>query len=97
MGFSITSAVFGAVIVTYYSIISTEMYDNGILVNIIMIILGSGEFGIGILAAVYCCFIKPCACCVVASPPEVSILLILRLKNVSLCEITVKSSVLEFV
>ena len=83
MAFAITSAVFGAVIVTCYSIILTYMNDNdnGMLESIFMIIFGTGEFGIGILAAVYCCLIKPCTCCVVASPPEVSILLILRLKK----------------
>ena len=78
MGLSITSSVFGGVIIICYSIsISVyhywgynHYYDKNhseMAITAIILILGIIEFGIGIWAAVLCCFLTNCNCCITAA------------------------------
>lgn len=82
MGFSITSAVMGGVIIICYSIAISWIgdydyrygrgyysYDGRIAILAIMLILGIIAFGAGIWAAICACLMKPCACC---GQPQVS-------------------------
>jgi len=78
MGFSITSAVLGGVIIICYSLsiaqCRQERKDLGdryppyyvlkIAINAMIIILGIVEFVIGIWAPICCCVMNPCSCCV---------------------------------
>ena len=80
MGFSITSAVFGGMIIITYSIAITYYqdpynYDENdvrLALSAIILILGIVEFGIGIWAAVCLCMMKPCTCCYGNPPQQVS-------------------------
>lgn len=78
MGFSITSSVFGGVIIICYSI-SISMYHywryglyyndynhSEMAITAIILILGIAEFVIGIWAAVLCCYLTNCNCCTTA-------------------------------
>ena len=83
MGFSITSAVMGGVIIICYSIVISwigdydyrygrgyyDRYDGRMAILAIMLILGIIAFGAGIWAAICACLMKPCACC---GQPQVS-------------------------
>ena len=82
MGFSITSAVMGGVIIICYSIVISWIgdydysygrgyyrYDGRMAILAIMLILGIIAFGAGIWAAICACLMKPCACC---GQPQVS-------------------------
>lgn len=82
MGFSITSAVMGGVIIICYSIVISWIgdydysyergyyrYDGKMAILAIMLILGIIAFGAGIWAAICACLMKPCACC---GQPQVS-------------------------
>ena len=70
MGFAITSAVFGGVVIICYSL-SVAIYDHEgryfreshhseMAVTVIILILGIVEFAIGIWASVLCCLIVNC-------------------------------------
>ena len=78
MGFSITSAVFGGVIIICYSVMiaavtgNDDYYDyydyddkrdSKLAILAVMLILGIATFVVGIWAAVCCCLLTPCACC----------------------------------
>ena len=75
MGFSITSAVLGGVIIICYSIAISQFrrYDYGrdncynyngkMAVLAIMLVLGIVTFGAGIWAAICTCSMDPCCCC----------------------------------
>ena len=74
MGFSITSAVLGGIIVAFYSMTIGDKagYSGGreyvarMAICAVILTLGAAEFIIGIWAAVCCFFfMKPCTCCVV--------------------------------
>ena len=39
------------------------MYDAQLAIAAVLLFLGIVEFVIGILAAVCCCMMRPCACC----------------------------------
>lgn len=79
MGFSITSAVMGGVIIICYSIVISGLsvyydyydysYRGKMTILAIMLILGIIAFGAGIWAAICACLMKPCACC---GQPQVS-------------------------
>ena len=82
MGFSITSAVMGGVIIICYSIVISWIsdidysygrgyygYDGRMAILAIMLILGIIAFGVGIWAAICACLMKPCCCC---GQPQVS-------------------------
>ena len=60
MGFSITSAVLGGLIIICYSM---STFSNVRAITVIILILGIIAFAIGIWAAVYLCSMKPCTCC----------------------------------
>jgi len=76
MGFSITSAVMGGVIIICYSIVISGLsdyydysygrgyysYRGKMAILAIMLILGIIAFGAGIWAAICACLMKPCAC-----------------------------------
>ena len=77
MAFSITSAVFGGIIILFSSIsIATrrdwqdssyypddyENYDAEMAISAIILVLGIAAFVIGIWAPICCCLMKPCAC-----------------------------------
>ncbi|XP_078382752.1 uncharacterized protein LOC144665383 [Oculina patagonica] len=78
MGFSITSAVLGGIIVTFYSMAfggeigysGENGYDARMAICAVILTLGIAEFIIGIWAAVCCCLMKPCTCCELTTPPE---------------------------
>lgn len=77
MGCSITSAVFGGVIIICYGISIAQYhyydywydlnywynYDAEMAITAITLILGVVEFAIGILAAILCCYVTSCDCC----------------------------------
>ena len=75
MGFSITSAVFGGIIIICYSIsiaiyrdrhyyyYSGRYYDQEMALTVIILILGIVEFAIGICASVCICLTNPCETC----------------------------------
>ena len=69
MGFSITSAVFGGIIIISYSLAIAHMPSYGYNIDgemalcVIILILGIVEHAIGIWAAVCLCMMKPCTCC----------------------------------
>ena len=87
MGFSITSAVFGGMIIIFYSLaiaISSynysdysgyqsgkRTYDAQMAISVFILILGVVEFAIGIWAAICCCMMKPCTCRYSAPPQQV--------------------------
>ncbi|XP_068706812.1 uncharacterized protein [Montipora foliosa] len=71
MGFSITSAVMGGIIIICYSLVLTWLDDGGrIALIVILLILGILEFAMGIWAAVCLCVMKPC--CGPAQGPTVA-------------------------
>ena len=87
MGFSITSAVFGGLIITVYSIAINsssykDYYDSYYLayeaelsITGIILFIGILEFLLGIWAAICCCVMKVCACCNIhAQSQQVSLL-----------------------
>ena len=88
MGFSITSAVMGGIIIICYSFtIAVYSYDyyhprlrysysTEMALTVITLILGIVEFAIGIWAAICCCMMK--ICCSRAPPQQVSILSLIR-------------------
>ena len=67
MGFSITSAVIGGVLIIGCSIyiMVLENYDAEMPFIVIMLVLGTVEFVIGIVTSItQCsCLMKPCPCC----------------------------------
>ena len=78
MGFSITSAVLGGVIIICYSVAISQLrrydsrrnrsrtyydYHGKMAVLAIMLILSIVTFGAGIWAAICTCAMKPCCCC----------------------------------
>ena len=79
MGFSITSAVFGGIIIICYSLSiaiyrnrhyyyyygrhSKSYYDEEMALTVIILILGIVEFAIGIWASVCVCLLNPCQTC----------------------------------
>ena len=78
MGFSITSAVFGGIIIICYSIAVAQITNYGygyyyksynhvhsakLAILAIMLILGIVTFALGIWAAICTCCLMPCACC----------------------------------
>ncbi|KAL9961032.1 hypothetical protein ACROYT_G029912 [Oculina patagonica] len=83
MGFSITSAVFGGIIIICYSLSIAvyrdvyrswyrnrrSEYDADMALMAIILILGIVEFAIGIWASVCLCLMKPCTCCY-GTPPQ---------------------------
>ena len=80
MGFTITSAAFGGIIVFIYGImVATEDrdqfdyfdndYDGRMPIHAIILVLGIAQFVIGIWAAISCCVVNPCMCCI---PRQVS-------------------------
>ena len=69
MGFSITSAVMGGIIIIAYSLVLTWLGNGArIAVSVILLILGIVEFVMGIWAAVCLCVMKPCC-----GPAQVSV------------------------
>ena len=86
MGFSITSAVFGALIVAFYSIAIDSNSYNGyydsysvneaeLSITGIILFIGILEFLLGTWAAICCCAMKACACCYIhAQSQQVSLL-----------------------
>ena len=74
MGFSITSAVMGGIIIIIYSLSiafhfrygafydSRYRYNTGLAVAVIILLLGIVEFAIGIWAAICCCLMQICCC-----------------------------------
>ena len=90
MGFTITSAVLGGTIIFNYGIMVAgesdqfDYHDNGyegrMFVHAIILSLGIAQFVIGIWAAICCCVVNPCMCCI---PKQVSYLDIARLWNAS--------------
>ena len=90
MGFSITSAVFGGIIIICYSIsiaiyrdhyyyysvrYSERYYDEEMALTVIILILGIAEFAIGIWASVCICLTNPCqTCCYNTQQQQVSLL-----------------------
>ena len=66
MGFSITSAVLGGIIIIFYSIIIAYAsdyyysYSAKMALAAVILILGIGEFGIGIWVSICLCLMKPC-------------------------------------
>ena len=70
MGFSITSAVFGGIIIIFVSVeIAANHFDGAMALSAIILILGIAEFGIGLWAAVCLCMMKPCTC-YYGNPPQ---------------------------
>ena len=86
MGFSITSAVFGGIIIICYGL-SIGIYTNSenwygrstfrgdiyaveVALSAIILILGIVEFIIGILASAFLCMMKPCRCCCHGIAPQ---------------------------
>ena len=77
MGFSITSAVLGGIIIICYSIAiaiysdyfyyTRYSYNTDMALAVITLILGIVEFAIGIWAAVCCCIMQICCC---GAPPQ---------------------------
>ena len=75
MGFSITSAVFGGLIITFYSIAIDSNSYNGyydsyysvneaeLSITGIILFIGILEFLLRIWAAICFCVMKVCACC----------------------------------
>ena len=72
MGFSITSAVLGGVIIICYSMVISQVSSYGgsynnhrgkVAVVAIMLVLGIFTSGAGIWAAICTCLMKPCCCC----------------------------------
>ena len=98
MGFSITSAVFGGIIIISYSvaiaIYSQEYnyrygyryrdrkYDAEMAITAIILLLGIVEFAIGIWAAICCCMMKPCTCCYSTPPQQVSLLSMIKYSSI---------------
>ncbi len=84
MGFSITSAVFGGIIIICYSIsiaiygdrnayiFRKSGYDADMAFTAIILILGIVEFVIGIWVSVCLCLMRPCTCCYGTPPQQVS-------------------------
>ena len=82
MGFSITSAVLGGIIIICYSISIAIYrdyyhyyydYDKEMALTVIILILGIVEFAIGIWASVCICLTNPCrTCCYNAQQQQVS-------------------------
>ena len=71
MGFSITSAVFGGIIIIIYSLsVYYSDYDRGVAIIVIILLLGIAEFGMGISAAVFCCLMSPCCACCGETVPQ---------------------------
>ena len=75
MGFSITSAVLGAVIISNYSlnifyITREDIFYPQLAMHICVLLLGIIEFIIGIWAPICCCLMLPCSggCCCKAVP-----------------------------
>ena len=66
MGFSITSTVFGSIIIICYGI-STAFSKEANALTVIILIMGIIESAIGIWAAVCLCLMKPCTCCATSS------------------------------
>ena len=78
MGFTIASAVFGGIISYYYGImVATEAaedrdqfdyfdndYNGRVPIHAIILALGIAQFVIGIWAAISCCVVNPCMCCI---------------------------------
>ena len=89
MGFSITSSVFGGIIIICYGLAIAiyrdernyyssrryrKSYDEEMAFTVIILILGIVEFAIGIWASVCICLTKPCPCnCCNASQQQVSL------------------------
>ena len=77
MGFSITSAVLGGIIIICYSIAiaiysdyfyyARYSHNTDMALAVITLILGIVEFAIGIWAAVCCCIMQICCC---GAPPQ---------------------------
>ena len=77
MGFSITSAVLGGIIIICYSIAiaiysdyfyyARYSHNTDMALAVITLILGIVEFAIGIWAAVCCCMMQICCC---GAPPQ---------------------------
>ncbi|CAH3155012.1 unnamed protein product [Porites lobata] len=65
MGFSITSAVLGGIIIIFYK---KHSYRGKMAILASMLVLGSLTFGAGIWAAICTCLMKPCGCC--GQPPQ---------------------------
>ena len=71
MGFSITSAVLGGVIIINYSVAIAyrtndyfdDSYDSKLAILAVMLILGIATFVVGIWAPICCCLLKPSTCC----------------------------------
>ena len=96
MGFSITSAFFGGVIIISYSVAiffyshfyrdnrygyRDRKYDAEMAIGAIILVLGIVEFAIGIWAAICCCMMKPCTCCYSTPPQQVSLLSMIKYSN----------------
>ncbi|KAL9960977.1 hypothetical protein ACROYT_G029849 [Oculina patagonica] len=86
MGFAITSAVFGGVIIICFSTSIAIYhhywygyydhwynYDAEMAITAITLVLGIVEFAIGIWAAVLCCYVNACACCTTQSNQATSV------------------------
>ena len=58
MGFSITSAVFGGLIIIGYSVIVSDDVEGGL--GAVILTLGIIEFGAGIWVSICLCLMKPC-------------------------------------
>ena len=58
MGFSITSAVFGGLIIIGYSVIVSGDVEGGLAA--VILTLGIIEFGAGIWVSICLCLMKPC-------------------------------------
>ena len=91
MGFSITSAVFGGIIIIAYSITiasyrdyynyysrSYYKYDAEMAISALILILGIVEFATGIWAAVCLCLMKPCTCRYDTPPQQVSVVHLIK-------------------
>ena len=75
MGFCITSAVFGGIIIICYSLNiqdgrRRDSNHSQMAINICMLLLGITEIVIGIWAPICCCLMLPCSdgCCCEAVP-----------------------------
>ena len=75
MGFTITSAVLGGIISSIYGIMVAtgdrdqfdyfdKDYDVITSIHAIILALGIAQFVIGIWAAISCCVVNPCMCCI---------------------------------
>ena len=86
MGFSITSAVFGGIIIICYSLAIgihvdshyhnyyyLRNYGAEMAISGIILFIGILEFLMGIWAAICCCMMKPCTCCRSTPPQQVSL------------------------